>query len=200
MKILFLATTLSLVFLLVPLALSTDDTTITSITKGPQIVSLGDGISISFDFNRDGNYDLEAATYSKPDDPIGLYEFTIKQGEEDVMSVATMVYRRTSDPLSIDVAGSEHNSAGYRETQEKSIDGWPGTFSYTWSEDTTDRTPDNAKLVAFQFFPGGKRVSDGIEGQISVEGRIQAWNKPDGINEYRPIFEEVINTIHVSGL
>lgn len=200
-KIFFLATTLALVFLLIPLALSADDTTITPITKGPQIVNLGDGISISFDFNKDGNYDLETATYSKLDDPIGMYEFTIKQEEEDVMSVTTMVYRSTSaPPLSIDAAGSEHNSAGYKETQEKSIDGWPGTLSYTWSEETTDRIPDNAKLVVFQFFPGGERVSDGIEGQISVEGRIQAWNKPNGINGYRSIFEEVLDTIHVSGL
>ena len=36
-------------------------------------------------------------------------------------------------PLSIDAPGSEHNSAGYTETQEKSIDDWPGTLTYAWA-------------------------------------------------------------------
>lgn len=200
MKIFALATTLVLVFLLIPPVFSQDDIKVTPITKGPQTVVCGDGITISFNFNADGNYDIEKATYSPLDDPIGLYEFAIKQGEDRIMSVTTMVYRRSNAPLSIDAPGSENNSAGYKETQEKSIDGWPGTVSYTWTEDTTDRTPDNAKLVAFQFFPGGKKVNEGIDGKISVTGRIQAWNKPNGIDGYLPIFEEILNTIHVSGV
>ena len=80
------------------------------------------------------------------------------------------------------------------------IDGWPGTVSYTWAKDTTDRTLDNAKLVYFQFFPSGKKVSNGIDGHVTVEGRIQGWNRPDGISGYRPIFEEVLDTIKVSGV
>ena len=103
------------------------------------------------------------------------------------MSVTTTVQRRTSTLLPIDLPGAEQNSAGYKETQEKMIDGWPGTVSYTWAEDTKDRTLDNAKLVFFQFFPNGKKVSGGIDGHVTVEGRIQGWNRPDGINGYRPI-------------
>lgn len=186
MKKFALAITLIISALLVPLVSSQADLTVTPITKGPQIVNFGDGINISFDFNTDGNYNLESGTYSELDDPIGLYEFHIKQGEEDVMSVTAMVYRRTHTPLHIDAAGSEHNSAGYKETQEKTIDFWPGTLSYTWAEETADRTLDNAKLVSFQFFPDGKKVSGGIEGEISIEGRIQAWNKPNGINGLHP--------------
>jgi len=198
MKRFALAITLIISIFLIPLVLSQDDTTVTPITKGPQIVNFGDGIKISFDFNADGNYNLETGTYSKPEDALGLYEFHIKQGETDVMSVTAMVYRRTHTPLPIDAPGSEHNSAGYAETQEKTIDNWPGTLTYTWSEDTKDRTPDNAKLVAFEFYPDGKKVSEGIDGKVSIVGRIQAWNRPNGIDGYRPIFEEILNTIHVS--
>ncbi len=198
MKKFVMAITLMMSIFLIPLVLSQDDLTVTPITKGAQIVNFGEGIKISFDFNADGTYNLESGTYSLPKDALGLHEFHIKQGETDVMSVTAMVYRRTHTPLPIDAPGSEHNSAGYAETQEKTIDGWPGTLTYTWAEDTTDRTLDNAKLVSFQFFPGGEKVSEGIEGRVSIEGRIQAWNKPNGINEYRPIFEEILNTIHVS--
>lgn len=198
MKKFVMAITLMMSIFLIPLVLSQDDLTVTPITKGAQIVNFGEGIKISFDFNADGTYNLESGTYSLPEDALGLHEFHIKQGEKDVMSVTAMVYRRTHTPLPIDAPGSEHNSAGYAETQEKTIDGWPGTLTYTWAEDTADRTLDNAKLVSFQFFPGGEKVSEGIEGRVSIEGRIQALNKPNGINEYRPIFEEILNTIHVS--
>ena len=111
-KIFTLAIALILSILLIPLVLSTDNPTVTSITKGPQIVNLGDGIKISFDLNIDGNYDLEVATYSTPEDPLGLYEFAIKQGEDRILSVTTTVQRRTNTPLPIDAPGSEQNSAG----------------------------------------------------------------------------------------
>jgi hypothetical protein len=196
-----------LVALIVLLPLATCEQTLKSVKPGPVTLDLGDGYTASFTLgNTEQKYDIEISTPSinQMIPEYKHYAFYIyPTGSEDQLGYVSMTVSSKgpmSSPLPVDRreedTGDGNFGLGARVVIAKTIDGSIGYVGYDWQTGKPVTDEKDAISAFFHYYPGARKTSSGIEGNVDVIGEPGILDKfPRSL----PIFQALIDTLKIRG-
>ena len=176
------------------------DKTLKDVEPGSMSVDLGDGYKISFML--DDSFEMYDLDIIDPSTSVVGKRYCLdvyEAGESDIL-VEVWVYVWPWEELYPKYEASEETSYGIvMQTIPQTIDDSYGAIYHSWLEENASGDSENANQAEFVFLPGGVLSSDGrdVKSTVEVHGQIDDWDSD--IVDLLPVFESIVDSIHVSG-
>jgi hypothetical protein len=180
----------------------TDATLTEDVGPGNMTVDLGDSCSMSFSLSDSvGSYDIETTPYSNTIFKSASYDVYIKEaGTEDALLIIMLhIYQEPNAfPIYEHVDKTDLGGIGTSITMPVEIDGLEGNAIYNYPEGDPAVDPLKSNGARFQYYPGAWRDGEHLTGthEVSADTFAAAMND----SRVMPIFQEVMRTIHLSGV
>ena len=181
----------------------TDATLIEDVQPGDITVKLNDSsYKMSFSLpDRVMSYDIETASASNDFLNYQGYDVYIKESgiEDSLLTIMVYVWQEPQIfPIYEEMNRDEIEGYGTSITMPMEIDGLDGHATYNYPLEDPAVDPFKALGGAFKYYPNAWRKGDDLEGIYEVTADTFAAAMND--SRVMPIFQEVMQTIHLSGV
>lgn len=172
------------------------------VIPGEVTVELGDGYNLSVTLSDAVDaYDIETV-YTES---IKSYDVYIRPSDSDesLLDIMFFVYETPQSFPKYEETeriGPFTESDGPSVTMPATIDNAEGHVFYSYPANNPGTDPNQANGATFKYYPGAKVATygDDLEGRYEVAGDTMGAALTD--TRAIPVFKEVINTIHISGI
>jgi hypothetical protein len=170
------------------------------VNPGKITVDLGDGYKMSFTLSDAvESYDIETSFTES----VNSYDVYIRPSDSDEHLLDLMFFAYDTPQFfpryeKIERYGPITENDGPSVTMPSSIDGDEGHVSYSYPANDPGTNPDLATSAGFKYYPDAQPSGDDLKGKYEIVGDIMGAALRD--KRAIPVFQEVIKTIHVSGL
>lgn len=200
MKTKFSASVLLIVMVILLATELVEGTLLEDVKPGKVTVDLGDGYKMSFKLpNAVKAYDIETG-YTES---IQSYDVYIRPKGSDEGLLDLMFFAYDTTQYFPKYEKTEYyepilDTDGPSVTNPATIDGAEGHIYYSYPANDPGTNPDHANGAAFKYYPDAQIDGEDLKGRYEVVGDTMGAALRD--SRAISVFQEVIKTIHISGI